>query len=684
MKLKHRLLPAALALSMVAGIGASPVAAAESGLFPWVFGFGSSSDGDRGASAMVRDTGLEHKTYTDKDGTTIPYWIYVPKNEDGSVPENLPVVVYLHGHTDGGNNDIVLQLHSAIAYKLLQERDDPDKQAIILMPQTPENWTADHMDENSPDRWVNLPPVANSYSNYWWRTNWDMASRDRSANLNAAYSLIKETRTDYNTDLDRTYLYGMSMGGTATWDLILRDNEDIFAAAVPVCGIGDASLAHNALDLPIRTFHGTIDDTIPVAATRQMYDVMREGGNITYVEYPTERHLSWNSAWSPKLDDDGDGKNNLDDLIEWMFNQSKHGPLDGKTEKDPLKQLVSLANAADASTYSAKTIEELSAAAAQAQALLDQENPSKEECDKAARKISHLLDEKTGNLALNKPTNASYNWGGERKEAAVDGSTSSYWDGGHVDTNPQFTLDLMNPVSLDSLKIVTYVSTTRSYKYDVFGSLDGKEWTKIAAKTDTAVSSAEGKTFELNGDNLVRYIRVDGKENSANGYFHIAEIEAYGSHEAEFVQDSLDEIDAILANDELVSRLPNALVEELNAEAANPLGVDTTNEEIAARRGELEDLIKRVNEADIDVEVNTSMLEFLNTTISQAVLEAFQPGEKLDTLKTELENGKAVLDHPTNQSLINQAVEKLHRAFLDVRYIPDEVRLKNYIEGTSN
>jgi len=45
------------------------------------------------------------------------------------------------------------------------------------------------------------------------------------------------------------------MGGFGTWDIIQRMPET-FAAAMPVCGGGDTSMAETLKDMPIRVFHG--------------------------------------------------------------------------------------------------------------------------------------------------------------------------------------------------------------------------------------------------------------------------------------------------------------------------------------------------------------------------------------------------------------------------------------------
>lgn len=56
------------------------------------------------------------------------------------------------------------------------------------------------------------------------------------------------------------------MGGIATWALIDRYPEK-FAAAVPVCGIGNSYSAYNLTGIPIKIYHGTADTTIGAAAS---------------------------------------------------------------------------------------------------------------------------------------------------------------------------------------------------------------------------------------------------------------------------------------------------------------------------------------------------------------------------------------------------------------------------------
>lgn len=79
---------------------------------------------------------------------------------------------------------------------------------------------------------------------------------------------------------------------------------------------------------------------------------------LTYTEYDSTSHFCWNYAWSKTLDDDGNGVSNLEDAIDWMFNQSRKGTLDHTVDKAPLKQLMKKAEAASGSRLRSKNIRE--------------------------------------------------------------------------------------------------------------------------------------------------------------------------------------------------------------------------------------------------------------------------------------------------------------------------------------
>jgi predicted peptidase len=68
------------------------------------------------------------------------------------------------------------------------------------------------------------------------------------------------------------------MGGFGIWDLATAVPERL-AAIAPLCGGGDASLAHRLSKLPVWAFHGELDETVLVVATRDMVNAAEAAGS---------------------------------------------------------------------------------------------------------------------------------------------------------------------------------------------------------------------------------------------------------------------------------------------------------------------------------------------------------------------------------------------------------------------
>ena len=84
----------------------------------------------------------------------------------------------------------------------------------------------------------------------------------RTKNLNTVVELVKATQRETKSDVDRAYVTGISMGEYATWDLISRNNENLFAVAMPICGVSDPGKVENMKNLPIQIYHGSLDTGI--------------------------------------------------------------------------------------------------------------------------------------------------------------------------------------------------------------------------------------------------------------------------------------------------------------------------------------------------------------------------------------------------------------------------------------
>ncbi|MBQ7302437.1 MAG: prolyl oligopeptidase family serine peptidase, partial [Clostridia bacterium] len=152
-------------------------------------------------------------------------------------------------------------------------------------------------------QWVNTP---------WNKGNYSVANVPESAQLKAVMELLDTVEATYSVDKSRVYAMGVSMGGFGTWDLLMR-HPDRFAAGMPLCGAADPAMAQAVKDIPIYTFHGSADTTVPVSGTRAMVDAVQAAGGkvLRYEELEGEGHLIQIPIFKRP------------EVSEWLFAQKK-------------------------------------------------------------------------------------------------------------------------------------------------------------------------------------------------------------------------------------------------------------------------------------------------------------------------------------------------------------------------
>jgi predicted peptidase len=229
------------------------------------------------AAAQPRETGFLDRT-VEVNGTTSRYQVHVPYSYDPA--RSWPVILFLHGAGERGSDGLIqteVGLGSAI------RRFADRYPAIVVFPQTPagERWTGPAGD--------------------------------------AAMAALDKTLSEFGTDENRVYLTGLSMGGNGSWYLAYRYPER-WAAAVVICGFvrsagpfpsfvpaeitdPNAEVAGRIENLPVWVFHGDADRTVPVAASREMVEALRQAGaNVKYSELPGVGHNAWDTAYrDPEL-----------------------------------------------------------------------------------------------------------------------------------------------------------------------------------------------------------------------------------------------------------------------------------------------------------------------------------------------------------------------------------------------
>jgi len=191
---------------------------------------------------------------------SLNYLLYLPENYDQN--KNYPLIVFLHGAGERGDNLELVKKHGIP--KIVET--EQNFQFIVVSPQCPKN--------------------------SWWA----MFSEE-------LFELLKNIEDDYSIDKNRIYLTGLSMGGFGTWDMAVK-YPNKFAAIAPICGgLEDTDEVRKLVHIPIWVFHGAKDAVVPIKASEELVDVLKEcGGNVQFTIYPELEHDSWTETYNnPKL-----------------------------------------------------------------------------------------------------------------------------------------------------------------------------------------------------------------------------------------------------------------------------------------------------------------------------------------------------------------------------------------------
>ena len=205
--------------------------------------------------------------------------------------EKYPLLVFFHG-AGGRGEDNKKQLLDARGLENFEKNKIRTKfKSHLFAGQVPEG-----------ERWVNV---------HWSLLGHKMPEISDSMRMafEAIDGYIQEPKNQ--VDSKRIYVMGLSMGGYGTWDAIQR-RPDFFAAAVPICGGGDKSLAPKLVNIPIWAWHGDKDSVIKPSRSRDMINaISKAGGSPKYSEIKGRGHNSWVDCW------------NTDELWKWLYSKSK-------------------------------------------------------------------------------------------------------------------------------------------------------------------------------------------------------------------------------------------------------------------------------------------------------------------------------------------------------------------------
>jgi predicted peptidase len=238
------------------------------------------------ANGALAGTDLSNSTVgsVSNGSASLPYRLFEPTGV--SADQKLPLVLFLHGMGDRGTDNVS---QTSWVSGLVNATRSGEHAGYVLAPQ---------IDTNG-----------------WFQSFSDKPTESMALTIQALKQVIKTQ----NVDTSRVYVTGLSMGGMGTWDILERE-PGLFAAAVPMSGGGDTRHAAEIKDTPVWAFHGGADELVPVEASRDMVQALRDaGGSPKYTEVAGGGHAIWGDVYE-------DAGNTL---YPWLFSQRRDGALEG-------------------------------------------------------------------------------------------------------------------------------------------------------------------------------------------------------------------------------------------------------------------------------------------------------------------------------------------------------------------
>ena len=189
--------------------------------------------------------------------TNYQYISYIPPEYAEDTLKKWPLIIYLHGGSDRGNDTIDLY-NAGIPDQIWRGRHFP---FVIVAPQCPSHlrWSTDNWFEN----------------------------------------FYEEVSTKFRIDTNRVYLTGVSLGGAGTWYLAIK-YPHLFAAIAPMSGFTSHiefldQNVENLVNVPIWAFHGQIDKVVQYEETERVIRRLEgQNKNLKFTLEPDVGHwMHW-------------------------------------------------------------------------------------------------------------------------------------------------------------------------------------------------------------------------------------------------------------------------------------------------------------------------------------------------------------------------------------------------------
>ena len=197
-----------------------------------------------------------------------PFLLHLPA--DSILKSKPPVLIFLHGRSLSGNNLELVKKYGVI-HEIEKGRNIP---AIVVAPQVPagKSWEPEKV-----------------------------------------LSVLQFVQRTFNTDTNRVYVAGMSLGGYGTLQFAGAYPE-IVTAAVALCGGGNPNDGCDLATVPLWIQHGNLDSAVPISESDKIVNAIKNcngGENLKYTVVKGANHGDLEKVFR------------TDEMYNWLFQYTK-------------------------------------------------------------------------------------------------------------------------------------------------------------------------------------------------------------------------------------------------------------------------------------------------------------------------------------------------------------------------
>ena len=247
-----------------------------------------------GQCIIAQDKSLFEKHEFIFKGDTLLYRLLMPENYNPS--KMYPMVLFLHGSGERGNDNEAQLVHGAELF--LRDSIRKSFPAFIVFPQCP-----------AKDSWASTTSKKDSSGKRIFQFQ---TTGKATKTMSLVERLVRKIINQYPVTKKQLYVGGLSMGGMGTFDLVKRKPK-LFAAAFPICGGADSSIAPKLKKVNWWIFHGAKDKSVDPVYSQIMADALhKENASVMFTLYPNAEHNSWDNAFAEP------------GLLSWLFSNKKN------------------------------------------------------------------------------------------------------------------------------------------------------------------------------------------------------------------------------------------------------------------------------------------------------------------------------------------------------------------------